>query len=98
MTCTVFLNKAVECRLADKSLLASMPDIILSVGLFRFKVDPLDLLDSCIEDNVNAKDKVMLICSLKIVEHDKEEILGLPFFYSNLVVFDKQNKRIGRRR
>lgn len=89
----------IECRLEQQSLIASLPKLVLSVGFDSFATDPLDLLARCVIENANSpteQDGGAVVCSLHIVIHEHKAILGQPFFMSNLVVFDKANKRIGR--
>lgn len=87
----------MECVLKDQEALVGLPDLVLSIGNRKFKIEATDLLEVCmLSKSETNKQPGSLTCKLKIVVDDKAAILGAPFFYSNLVVFDKEKRRIGK--
>ena len=89
----------MECRLDRQSVIALLPDIRFSVGFYAFKIDPMDLLQNCFESKIQGSSNMNeeVTCTFKIIHSEKQKTLGIPFFYSNLVIFDKSNKRIGKK-
>lgn len=69
-----------------------IPPLGLTIGADRFIVHPLDLMGDLIP---SLEEEGKFSCTLKVTSSEISHVLGIPFFNSNLVVFDKANKRIG---
>ena len=82
----------VICVLNSLSLTDQMKHLTLTIGVDRYTINPSDLMASCRESKEEIKP---VICSMLIMQSAKQNTIGIPFFNSNLVVFDKANNRVG---
>lgn len=80
------------CVMSNFSMIDKMEPITLTIGVDRYVIHPLDLLVSCTQ---TAAQNATVTCSALVLQSDKDQVIGIPFFNSNLVVFDKARRRVG---
>ena len=85
-------TKRLECTMTNLSVIEKMMPLTMTVGVDTYLVQPLDLMATCSQ---SPSTNGTVNCSLMVVYSDVGAVLGIPFFNSNLVVFDKNKSRVG---
>lgn len=82
------------CLIKDKDYLSTaFKAITIKVASKEFKIEPYHLIKQCFRVKENRK-HIICFTNLSMSKLNKQ-VLGVPFFLRNYVVFDMDNKRIG---
>lgn len=84
------------CTFLDIMVIADLPPLEFFIGEFNYKVWPIFLIGECAQSYLDDG-RTAVTCLLKIAPSTEMFILGIPFFNSNYILFNRDDKVIGKR-